>query len=84
MSRKLEQERSEIYICDLAVAEDNRRAGIATASIGELKKIAATRKAYVIFVRADTATEDQPAVAPYSKLGIKENVLQFDTAIDGG
>src|SRR5687768_5681277 len=47
--RKFEQERSEIYIYDLAVAPAHRRQGIATALIQELKKLGAARGAYVIF-----------------------------------
>jgi aminoglycoside 3-N-acetyltransferase I len=80
--RKFEQERSEIYIYDLAVAEEHRRKGIATALIGELKKVAATRGAYVIFVQADTSIEDEPAIALYTKLGSREEVLHFDIAVD--
>lgn len=38
--KKFEQERSEIYIYDLAVETAHRREGIATALIQELKKIA--------------------------------------------
>ena len=45
---KFEQQRSEIYIYDLAVAAAHRREGIATALIQKLKKIAAARGAYVI------------------------------------
>ncbi len=73
---KFEQERSEIYIYDLAVAEMHRREGIATALIQELKIIAAKRGAYVIFVQADQG--DDPAIALYSKLGTREDVLHFD------
>lgn len=73
---KFEQERSEIYIYDLAVAADHRRQGIATALINQLKVIAADRSAYVIFVQADI--EDEPAIALYSKLGTREDVLHFD------
>ena len=79
--RKFEQERSEIYIYDLAVAEKHRRKGIATTLIQELKNIAATRGAYVIFVQADTGIEDEPAVALYTKLGVREKVLHFDIAV---
>ena len=64
---KFEQRRSEIYIYDLAVAEACRRQGIATALIMELKRIAPSRDAYVIFVQADRG--DDPAIALYSKLG---------------
>jgi aminoglycoside 3-N-acetyltransferase I len=78
--RKFEQPRSEIYIYDLAVAAAHRRQGIATALIRELKRIAAARRAYVIFVQADTG--DEPAVALYSKLGTREAVLHFDIAVD--
>jgi len=77
--RKFEQERSEIYIYDLAVAAAHRREGIATALILELKKIAAARGAYVIFVQADLG--DAPAIALYTKLGTREDVLHFDITI---
>jgi aminoglycoside 3-N-acetyltransferase I len=79
--KKFEQERSEIYIYDLAVAAEHRREGIATALIEQLKAIAAERKAYVIFVQADTGIEDAPAIALYTKLGKREDVLHFDIAI---
>jgi aminoglycoside 3-N-acetyltransferase I len=77
---KFEQERSEIYIYDLAVVETHRRQGIATALIQKLQQIAAVRGAYVIFVQADII--DEPAIALYSKLGIREDVLHFDIAVD--
>jgi aminoglycoside 3-N-acetyltransferase I len=77
--KKFEQERSEIYIYDLAVAAAHRREGIATALIAELRKIAATRGAYVIFVQADLG--DAAAIALYTKLGTREDVLHFDIAI---
>lgn len=79
--RKFEQQRSEIYIYDLAVLAAHRREGIATALIEELKKIAAARGAYVIFVQADTAIEDEPAIALYTKLGSREDVLHFDIPV---
>ena len=75
---KFEQERSEIYIYDLAVAGTHRRRGIATAMITELKTIGAARGAYVIFVQADYG--DDPAIALYTKLGKRENVMHFDIA----
>ena len=76
--KKFEQERSEIYIYDLAVAAAYRRRGIATALIEKLKAIAAERGAYVLFVQADTGPEDAAAIALYSKLGKREDVLHFD------
>jgi aminoglycoside 3-N-acetyltransferase I len=80
--RKFEQERSEIYIYDLAVASAHRREGIATAMIEELKKIAASRGAYVIFVQSDVGVEDQPAIELYTKLGKREDVLHFDIVVE--
>ena len=79
--KKFEQERSEIYLYDLAVAAAHRRKGVATALIEELKHIAAARGAYVIFVQADTTIEDEPAIALYSKLGVREDVLHFDIPV---
>jgi aminoglycoside 3-N-acetyltransferase I len=81
--KKFEQERSEIYIYDLAVLSAHRHQGIATALIEKLRVIAATRGAYVIFVQADTGIEDEPAIALYTKLGTREEVLHFDIAVQG-
>ncbi len=74
--RKFEQPRSEFYIYDLAVLGNHRRKGIATALISALKPIAQRRGAWVIFVQADLG--DDPAIALYSKLGVREDVLHFD------
>lgn len=76
---KFEQERSEIYIYDLAVASAHRRQGLATALIQELREIAAERGAWVIFVQADVG--DDPAIELYTKLGTREEVLHFDIPV---
>lgn len=76
---KFEQERSEIYIYDLAVAEAHRREGIATALIRELQRLAAERGAWVIYVQGDYG--DDPALALYDKLGVREEVLHFDIPV---
>ena len=73
---KFERARSEIYIYDLAVTEGYRRRGVATALIQALRRIAWQRGAYVIFVQADHG--DDPAIALYDRLGVRENVLHFD------
>jgi len=73
---KFEQERSEFYIYDLAVKEAFRRQGVATALIRELQSAAAKRGIHVIFVQADYG--DDPAVALYTKLGTREDVMHFD------
>ena len=73
---KFEQERSEIYIYDLAVAQPHRRRGLATALIAELQRIASERGSWVIFVQADPG--DDPAIALYTKLGVREDVLHVD------
>lgn len=57
--QKFEQERSEIYIYDLAVAAPHRRLGIATALIRKLQALAAAHGAYVIFVRPTSATRQR-------------------------
>lgn len=76
---KFEQQRSEVYIYDLAVSESWRRKGIATGLIEALQEIARRRGAYVIFVQADYG--DEPAIALYTKLGIREDVMHFDIAV---
>lgn len=73
---KFEQERSEIYIYDLAVRAPYRRLGVATALIGRVQEIARERGAWVVFVQADHG--DDPAVALYTKLGSREDVMHFD------
>jgi aminoglycoside 3-N-acetyltransferase I len=75
---KFEQVRAELYIYDLAVEESRRRQGVATTMIGELQNLAADRGIYVIFVQADHG--DEPAIALYTKLGSREEVLHFDIA----
>jgi aminoglycoside 3-N-acetyltransferase I len=76
---KFEQARSEFYIYDLAVSEEHRRSGVATALIETLRTRAAERGIYVIFVQADHG--DDPAIALYTKLGTREDVLHFDIAV---
>jgi aminoglycoside 3-N-acetyltransferase I len=77
---KFEQARSEIYIYDLAVAAEHRREGIATALIQELRNIAAARGVYLIFVQADYG--DDPAIALYTKLGKREDIMHFDIEVN--
>src|SRR5262245_53825269 len=76
---KFERSRSEIYIYDLAVSKTHRRRGIAIALINELGRIGAARGAYVIFVQADYG--DDAAIALYTQLGSREDVLHFDIAL---
>ena len=76
---KYEQERSEFYIYDLAVAEAFRRRGVATALIEALKPIAREAGAWVIFVQADRV--DDAAVALYRGLGVEEQPFHFDIPV---
>jgi aminoglycoside 3-N-acetyltransferase I len=76
---KFERDRREIYIYDLAVAEKHRRRGVATTLIRRLLDIAKERRAYVIFVQADS--EDAPAIELYESLGTKKKVYQFDIEV---
>lgn len=77
---KFEQERSEVYIYDLAVDETHRRKGIATKLINELKLISKEKGACVIFVQADPG--DDPAIKLYESLGTREDVHHFDISVD--
>lgn len=76
MLEKFEQERREIYICDLAVQARHRRKGVATGLIHELQNIARQRNAYIIFVQAHKV--DDAAIGWYESLGHKEDVFHFD------
>jgi ribosomal protein S18 acetylase RimI-like enzyme len=76
---KFEQVRAEVYIYDLAVDADYRRRGIATALIESLKVEAAGRNAWVIYVQADYG--DDPAIALYAKVGVREDVMHFDIVV---
>jgi aminoglycoside 3-N-acetyltransferase I len=76
---KFEQERSEVYIYDLAVLQSHRRRGLATRMIGLLQDEVRARGAYVIFVQADRG--DDAAIQLYSKLGVREDVLHFDIPV---
>jgi ribosomal protein S18 acetylase RimI-like enzyme len=73
---KLEQARSELYLYDLAVDEAHRRCGVATALIRELGHVAAARGIWMMFVQADHG--DDAAIALYTRLGVREDVLHFD------
>lgn len=77
---KFEQDRREIYIYDLAVAERYRRRHVATSLITELKRLARERRAYVIYVQADKG--DEAAIRLYESLGTREDVHHFDIPVD--
>jgi aminoglycoside 3-N-acetyltransferase I len=76
---KFEQERREVYIYDLAVSQAHRRRGIATGLINELRAVAGSRGAYVIFVQADLT--DLPAIRLYESLGTKTTAHHFDIEV---
>jgi aminoglycoside 3-N-acetyltransferase I len=78
--KKFEQERSEFYIYDLAVGEDWRRNGIATALINTLKDSATKRQIDTLYVQADYG--DDAAIALYKKLGTGQKVMHFDITMD--
>jgi aminoglycoside 3-N-acetyltransferase I len=75
---KFEQARSELYIYDLAVDATRRRRGVATALVAAVRRLAAERGIWVVFVQADRG--DDAAIALYAKLGVREDVLHFDIA----
>lgn len=73
---KFEQNRSETYIYDLAVAAEFRRQEIATNLIEMVHKESRARGATIVFVQADV--DDGPAMALYTKLGKRTDVAHFD------
>ena len=74
---KFEQNRSELFIYDLAVAEEFRRQGIATRLIREAGHIARGRGVWMMFIQADAA--DEAPLALYRKLSVSEEVAHhFD------
>lgn len=73
---KFEQQRSEVYIYDLAVDMSHRRQGVATALIAHVREVAREMGAWVVYVQADHG--DEPPIELYSKLGVREDVLHFD------
>jgi aminoglycoside 3-N-acetyltransferase I len=75
---KFEPARSELYIHDLADQTAWRRRVVAAALIAGARHLAAERGAWVLFVQADHG--DDAAIALYSKLGRREDVLHFDIA----
>jgi aminoglycoside 3-N-acetyltransferase I len=77
---KFERDRREIYIYDLAIAEEHRRKGVATQLIKNLQRIAKTCNAYVIFVQADP--EDEPAIRLYESFGKRESPYHFDIPVE--
>lgn len=77
---KCEQERSEVYIYDLAVDSAHRRKKIATDLISFLKDEALKSGAWIAFIQADP--EDTPAVRLYDSLGKREEVYHFDLNLD--
>lgn len=77
---KFEQERSEVYIYDLAVALNFRRQKVATHLIHFLNGEAAKLGAWAVFVQADR--DDAPAVQLYDSIGVREEVYHFDLMKD--
>ncbi len=78
---KFEQQRSELFIYDLAVAKDRRREGIASAMIETCRAIARSEGCWTIFVQADVFPEDEPARALYRRFAREEiKAHHFDIA----
>ena len=78
--KKYEQQRTEVYVYDLAVAHDAQRQGIGRALMEELRQEAKRIGAYIIFVQAEQQDE---AVHFYRSLDPIEEipVVNFDLKV---
>lgn len=79
---KFEQERSEFYIYDLAVAENAPAAGHRHSPDRRPLRHCQRAGAWVVMVQADQG--DEAAIGLYTKLGVREEVLHFDIPVEGG
>lgn len=68
---KFEQQRKEIYLYDLAVSTHHQRQGIGKILMNELRAVAKSLGAYIVFVQAD---EGDDGVAFYESLHPVENL----------
>lgn len=55
---------------------------MATGLIRELQRVAASRGAWVVFVQADTGPEGEAAIALYTRIGTREEVLHLDIPVN--
>lgn len=79
---KPEQDRCEIFVYDLGVAESHRRQGIATALLRRIQEIAVERGASTVFIQAEPV--DAPAVALYRKLAVHTiEAFHFELPVGG-
>ncbi|SRR5258708_558763 len=75
--KKFEQERSEIYIYDLAVSKVYQRRGVGTTLVENLKSIGRERGVSTLFVQAEKV--DSEAVFFYKSLNAKKiDTYTFD------
>jgi aminoglycoside 3-N-acetyltransferase I len=76
--KKFEQERSELFIYDLAIHEDFRRRGVATALIEEAKSWALSRGIHLVFIQSEF--DDVPASSTYEQFAepLQANHFEFN------
>lgn len=74
---KFEQERSEVFIYDLAVVSEFRRRGIATALIEKAKELARQRGAHLVWIQSES--DDLPSSRTYQQYvdPLKANHYEF-------
>ncbi len=72
---KIEQNRSELFLYDLAVRDTHRRRGVATRLIEEARAIARERDVWMMFIQADVG--DEAPIALYRKLSVDEGVSHY-------
>ena len=72
---KIEQNRSELFLYDLAVRDTHRRRGVATRLIEEARAIARERDVWMMFIQADVG--DEAPIALYRMLSVDEGVSHY-------
>lgn len=82
--RMFDEERSEIYLYDLAVMKSHRRKRVASRLIEALKDLAVARNAHAVYVQSDNTPADAAAIKLYRNFGKPRHVFHFDLQENGG
>ncbi len=76
LNHKFEQERAELHVYDLAVANAHQKRGIGTAILHEIRHLAHDRGAWTVTIASEP--EDEVPTKLYGKLGELTEACWFD------